>query len=250
MSNKLKIALVLILLGLIGVMSLLTINFSMDQLPPEIVKQFSPQVIQLLVLMNPTILVVIGVAVGVALYDKVLLKLPLISSILGIESSNISIKQQLIWGIVYGFLVGICTTSIGLIFKNAIPDEFAIASNNIQTTVLARVLYGGIAEELMMRFGFMTFVVWIVFKLTKSLRPSTYWIGIVLSTLLFALGHFPVVFTTIGSPSLQFLTYILIGNSVAGLFFGHLYWKKGLEAAIFSHMFAHVTMLLLERMTA
>jgi len=69
-----------------------------------------------------------------------------------------------------------------------------------------------------------------------------YWIAIALSTLLFALGHFPVVFLAISEPSFTLLSYILIGNSIAGLVFGWLYWKKGLEAAIIAHAFAHVAM--------
>lgn len=238
------------ILGLIGVASLLTVNFPTDQLPEEIVQRFSPLALKLLLLVNPTILIVIGVAIGVALHDKVLLKLPTIAALLGIEASNITLKRQLLWGVTYGFLVGICTTAVGLMFNAAIPAEFSSINSNLQTTVAARILYGGIAEELMLRFGFMTLVVWIVFKLTKSLRPSTYWVGIVLSTLLFAVGHFPVVFSTIANPSLLFLTYILIGNSIAGLFFGYLYWKKGLEAAIFAHMFAHVTMVIIEQFFA
>ena len=90
----------------------------------------------------------------------------------------------------------------------------------------------------------MTLVVWIVFKMSKSLGNSTYIIGILLSSLLFAVGHLPVVFSTVAEPSAMLIAYIILGNASAGILFGWLYWKKGLEAAMIAHIFAHITMMI------
>jgi len=136
----------------------------------------------------------------------------------------------------------ICTCGNGA--GRIIPQEFEALKNQIEVTLLVRFGYGGITEELLLRFGFMTLVVWILSKLTKLLNSPIYWIGIVISTLLFAIGHFPIVYASLTHPSLVMLTYVLIGNSVGGLFFGWLYWKKGLEAACIAHIFAHVAMVL------
>lgn len=73
------------------------------------------------------------------------------------------------------------------------------------------------------------------------------WIGIVLAALLFAVGHFPVVFSSVKNPTISLLTYVLTGNTIGGVFFGWLYWKKGLEAAFIGHIFAHVAMLMGEQ---
>ena len=113
----------------------------------------------------------------------------------------------------------------------------------IKITILARFTYGGLTEELLMRYGFMTLIVWIIYKITKKLNSITYWTGIILAAALFALGHFPIAFSAVSDPSVSLLSYILIGNSLAGIFFGWLYWKKGLEAAFIGHIFAHVAML-------
>ncbi len=114
----------------------------------------------------------------------------------------------------------------------------------VQFTPIARFLYGGITEEILVRFGFMTLLVWLAFKITKNLNDLTYWVGIVLASLLFAIGHFPTVFSVVANPSASFLTYIMVGNSIAGLFFGWLYWRKGLEAAIIAHIMTHVVMMM------
>ena len=94
-----------------------------------------------------------------------------------------------------------------------------------------RFLYDGITEEILMRFGLMTFLVWLVSKIIKKTNDASYCAGILISSLLFAVGHFPVAFQAVNNPSADLLSYILIGNSVGGFIFGWLFWEKGLEAS-------------------
>ena len=135
-----------------------------------------------------------------------------------------------------------------MLFSNQLYHRNLSISSKLKVTTLARFGYGGLTEEILMRYGLMSLVVWIVYKLSKSLSNLTFWIGIVVASLLFALGHFPIVFQTIENPSISLLTYVLVGNAVAGIFFGWLYWRKGLEAAFVGHVFAHVAMIIGEKM--
>ncbi|HSI75915.1 MAG TPA: CPBP family intramembrane glutamic endopeptidase, partial [Lunatimonas sp.] len=155
------------------------------------------------------------------------------------------IRQILLYGVSGGILTGIALGILGL-FRLFSPSEFELLSGQLQLTLAARFLYGGITEEILMRFGLMTLLVWLTAKLFKGLKPQVYWIGIVLSSLIFAVGHFPVVFQTVGTPSIVMISYVLIGNTIGGLVFGWLYWKKGLESAFLAHIFAHVVMVLSE----
>ena len=243
MKPKLKLGLTLFALGFLGVLTMMTMTFPEGAFPPEVM-QLPPIVLKLLILINPTVFLLVAVVVGILLFDKVNFKVPVISSLLKIEQEDYKtiFMQQLKYGVLLGLLAGILIVATAQIYNAFIPEEFGILENEVVPTLAARFLYGGITEELLLRFGFMTFVVWIVFKLTKRLNNTAYWIGIVVSTLLFAVGHFPIAFAAIPNPSALLLSYILIGNSVGGLIFGWLYWKKGLEAAIISHAFAHVAM--------
>jgi hypothetical protein len=245
MKSKFRLGLVLFFLGFLGVLTMLTVTVPLKDLPEQFA-QFSPIVIKLLVLVNPTIMLIISVLVGSILYDKVNLTVPTISSLLKIDSSfqTTTFPQQLKYGVSLGLLAGVLITLIASVFGAIIPQELEALDNTMEITLLARFGYGGITEELLLRFGFMTLVVWITSKLTKKLNSPIYWIGIIISTLLFAVGHFPTVYISITDPSFTLLTYILIGNSVGGGVFGWLYWKKGLEAACIAHMFAHVAMVL------
>jgi len=71
-----------------------------------------------------------------------------------------------------------------------------------------------------------------------------YWIGILISSVIFALGHFPIAFQAVSNPSGLLLNYILHGNSIGRVIFGWLYWKKGLETAFIAHIFTHIIMIL------
>src|SRR5690606_17750459 len=110
-------------------------------------------------------------------------------------------------------------------------------------TPLARILYGGITEEILIRFGLMSLLVWIINKLSGSLSKGVYFAGILLAAFLFAIGHFPVVFTSMANPSAALLAYVFLGNTLAGVFYGWLYWRKGLEAAFIAHIVTHLVMM-------
>ena len=241
MRPKLKIGLTLFALGFLGILSLLTSTLPYGDLPEQIA-QLPPFIIKLLVLLQPSIILLIAVLVGTLLYDKVKFTVPTISSLFGIEKPQTSFVQQVKYGVPLGLFAGALIVLTASLFELFISEEFKAIGNQVQITLFVRFGYGGITEELLMRFGFMTLVVWVTSKLTRRLNDLTYWVGIGLSTLLFAAGHLPVVYASVSAPSALLVTYTLVGNSIGGLIFGWLYWKKGLESAIFAHIFAHVAM--------
>jgi phosphoglycerol transferase MdoB-like AlkP superfamily enzyme len=169
------------------------------------------------------------------------LDVPVIKGALRKEKRG-NIRRIVLFGMAGGIIAGIFILMVGAAYEPLLPDEFLKLGENIQTSLAVRFLYGGITEEILMRFGLMTFIVWLLSKIFKALNAKTYWGSILLAALLFALGHFPVVFQAVGSPSALLLSYIVLGNSIGGIIFGWLYWKRGLESAFIAHIFAHVIM--------
>ena len=249
MNKKITLGITLTILGLIGIASMLTMTI---QLPPEaeaiLNDRFTHQQIKLLTLINPTIMLIVAVIIGTILYRKVNLKVPIIEKMIGIENENLNISNILSYGILGGVLSGILLSLVGLIFNPILPNEFLELGESIKPTLAARFLYGGLTEEILMRFGLMTLIVWLASKIFKGTKPIVYWIGIVVAAIIFALGHFPIAYQAVESPSAGLLTYIVIGNTIGGLTFGWLYWKKGLECAFLAHIFAHVVMVMAEPM--
>ena len=246
-KGKLKVGLTLAGLGIIGILSILSMDIP---LPPEaeaILKaKFSPQQIKLLTLINPTIMLIVFVIIGTLLYQQVNLKVPLIEKMLGVRKEPIELSGILQYGILGGILAGMLLSLVGLIFYPILPLEFKELGESLQPSLAARFLYGGFTEEILMRFGLMTLIVWLASKILGGTKPMVYWIGILIAAIIFALGHFPIAYQAVENPSTGLLAYILIGNSIGGIIFGWLYWKKGLESAFLAHIFAHVVMVLAE----
>ena len=71
-----------------------------------------------------------------------------------------------------------------------------------------------------------------------------YWTGIIISAVDFGLGHVPAIFLFLEAPTPLLIVYAVFVNSVFGVIAGWLYWKKGLEAAMFAHISAHVVLLI------
>lgn len=242
--NLILLGIVLFVMGFAGVLSLLTMDFKIpDEAAALIAEKFTPMQFKLVTLINPTVLMIIAIVVGIVLHKKVALGAPVIESLISKEKVN-NLKGILFFGLIGGIFAGLLIELAKLVFMQIVPAEFAEISQNLQYTLAARFLYGGITEEILMRFGLMTFLVWLASKIIKSGNNINYWTGIVLSSLIFAIGHFPAVFQSVENPSMAFLSYIVLGNSIGGLAFGWLYWKKGLEAAMIAHIFAHVVMVI------
>jgi len=112
---------------------------------------------------------------------------------------------------------------------------------------IVRFLYGGITEELLLRWGVMTLLVWAARRLLHkgdgSPKPA-YFIGPILtSAVLFGVGHLPIASLLNGGLTLPVTIYVITGNSTFGVVAGFLDGKKGLEAAIIAHMSAHIVLI-------
>lgn len=102
--------------------------------------------------------------------------------------------------------------------------------------------YGGIAEEVQLRLFLMTLLLWIVARIGKRTpRDGTYWGAIIAAALLFGTGHLPAAVKIWGPDALVIARTVLL-NAVAGVAFGWLYWKRGLEMAVLAHFGADIVL--------
>jgi len=119
-----------------------------------------------------------------------------------------------------------------VVFRPLTP-EFQEAAQGASASRLEGFLasfYGGIAEEILTRLFLVSLIAWM-------LRGRAVWLAIVVAALVFAAGHLPAV-ATISSLTLALVTRTLVLNSLAGITFGWLYWRRGLEAAMIAHFTA------------
>jgi membrane protease YdiL (CAAX protease family) len=81
--------------------------------------------------------------------------------------------------------------------------------------------YGAIPEELLMRLGLMTLLVWFGARLTRSAVPSpaAVWTAIVATALLFGAGHLPTTAAMLPFTPLVIARALLL-NGIGGVLFG------------------------------
>lgn len=243
MNNKFKLGLFIFLIGFVGVLSTLTMDIPLpEEAQKAILELFSPWQLKLLNLINPTFFLLIAVALGIVLYDKIGLRSPILEGLIH-KGKTTGLSGILHYGVIGGMISGVLILLVTVAFHPFLPVEFLEIGEKFSPGIAVRFLYGGLTEEILMRFGAMSFFVWLIFMVSGKLNSAVYWIGIVLSAILFGFGHLPMVYALVGLPTVELVLYIILGNAVGGIVFGWLYWKKGLEAAMVAHLFAHITML-------
>jgi len=193
-------------------------------------------------------LLALAVLAGVMLSPKVGLSAPVITSWMEGRGFMSSLQPLLVPGLLGGVGGGIAIVLISTLFNPWLPAE---AEAHISTLgqllpLTTRVLYGGITEELLMRWGLMTLLVWGIWRGTMKRHPqptsACFHAAIIISAVIFGIGHLPLAFLIVPDATFALIAYVIIANSAFGVVAGYLYWKRGLEAAILAHMIAHVVM--------
>ena len=234
--------------GLLGVVAVLP--YAMDLVGSGIFGQGAatdmpiPLVLTLALLQNG-ILLAVAILIGLVLSERIGLRMPLIQA--WTTGKRSAAGAVVLPALLAGAAVGTTLVAIeALVFLRHLPPAmqrlFAIP---LWKRLLGSVLYGGITEELIMRLFLLSLVAWLCGRWWKTPgglpSPGAFWIAIVLVAMLFGLGHLPATAAiTPLTPTIVFRALVL--NGIAGIVFGYLYWRHGLEAAMIGHMTAHIVM--------
>lgn len=143
-----------------------------------------------------------------------------------------------------GLVGGILGVAMLAAFARFSPEPLAQLQDRFSFPLIARVLYGGITEEILVRWGLMTAMVWACWRIFQGGvgAPSAraVWLAILLSALAFGALHLPVATTMLGPVPASLSAYVVIANAAFGIVAGFLFWRYGLEAAMIAHMSAHL----------
>ena len=253
MTFKKRLFLILWVAGVVGVLSFLLVDLNalVSQLPVPAGTEkfyFTPA-IKLLSLVQPTVILTVAVLIGVGLASKVGLSSPVAEEAAKGGQLGSALKPQIVPALTGGLLGGVGIILTWLLWKPFLPSELVTRSAEINRLLPlpTRLLYGGITEELLLRWGLMTLLVWAAWRFFQKQkgepRPFFFISAIIASAVIFGLGHLPFAFVIIPNGNVAMILYVVVGNSFFGLIAGYLYWKKGLESAMLAHMLAHVVML-------
>jgi len=246
-----KTFLVLLALGLPGILSLIpTIISQLGALPSELADMGMPLVVAL-ALLNPLILLALGVTMGTLLAHRVGLRSLVAEKVRQGAAIWPQLRPHIAMAFVAGLIFAVVVLGLdalinpfaGTALENASAAGESPTIGALLTQLLLGLLYGGIVEELLLRWGVMTLLVWIGWRAAQRgqglPRPALVWTAIVLSALLFGIGHLPAMASMVTlTPLIIFRTVLL--NALGGLLFGWLFWRRNLETAMVAHAAAHV----------
>jgi hypothetical protein len=253
MSFKTRLFFILLTAGLAGVFSFLLVDLSalvaLLPIPAGTEIPLITPAVKLLSLIQPAMLLALAVFSGVALAHRVGLSSPAAEAAASGDPVWPALKPQIVPGIIGGLSGGGAIVAITLLTKPFLSAETVerIAAFGRLVPLPTRLLYGGITEELLLRWGVMTLLVWAAWRLLQRREgepKAAYLVGaIVISSLVFGLGHLPVAYMILPEATVVLTLYVIVANSIFGLIAGYLYWQRGLESAMLAHMLAHVVML-------
>ena len=235
---KWKLALLLTLVSLPGVLA--TSWLALPLLVDESTLPVPLATLQLAGALQSTVLVLVAAWVGVLAAARVGLSAPALSAVVQGGGVLAALRPQ----IVPGFLGGLAGAVVIVAFHAFAPAALNAVQPETPLSLVVRVLYGGITEEVLIRWGLMTAIAWAGWRLFQRGAPqvagTVMWTAVVLSALVFGVSHLPVVAMSLPELPASVAAYVTIGNALFGLVAGYLFWRYGLEAAIVAHVLAHV----------
>jgi len=250
---KTRLFLILFFAGVVGVFSILLVDLTaLVALVPVPAGTEIPSItwsLKLLAVIQPTVILAVAVFIGITLAPKVGLRAPTAEALAAGSAVASALKPQIVPGLIGGALGGFFIILSSLLFKPLLSAETInrVGQFGKLLPLPTRLLYGGITEELLLRWGVMTLLVWLMWRLLQKRQAAptqaTFVTANVISALVFGVGHLPIAFMLLPNASLALVLFVIIANSTFGIIAGYLFWKKGLESSMIAHMVGHVVLL-------
>lgn len=224
--------------GIVGVLAVVPYQLAAIKIPEV---RLTDVLVQVVVVNGP--LVAVAVAVGTALAHRVGLR---------VRAPDVELRDYAIAGAAgFGVAAGIVALDVAL-FQPLVPtpvhgEELTEAMAPVWTRALAS-LYGGVTEELLLRYGLLTLLFWAISKLQLVVearsRRAAAWAAILLTALAFGAAHLPATAAMVELTPVVVVRALAL-NGLAGVLFGWLYWRRDLLAAMVAHFAADVVIVLL-----
>ena len=245
-TSRLRLGLLLWVAGLFGVaaMSLFVLPrllpFLAEVLGPEKVQPVPVWLLSVASLAQSALILALAVWSGTALAPAVGLHAPAFEAVATGDPVLRALRPQLLPGLAGGAFGGL----VLVLFALLAPPELAAVPKRLDAPLLVRVLYGGVTEEILLRWGFMTLLVWLAWRCIQRRigepRTSHVWLAIIGSAIVFGVAHLPIAAVLIGELTARVVAFVIVANSLFGIVAGYLFWRYGLESAIVAHSVAHV----------
>jgi membrane protease YdiL (CAAX protease family) len=244
-NNTLYVA--LLILGLIGVAGVLPYIFSIMRTP---IPSSSIPMLVVLQLIQAALLLALTLYLGMVASSRIGWSAPYLEALVARKKIPSSMATSLSFAAMCGILLALLLFLLDVfLLGTSIPSIVANAGTVPAWQRVLAALYGGIDEELLMRFFLLSVLVSLSLMISKHVtkkggKTTAVWVAIILSSLFFAFGQLPAS-TFSASGAVPSIVRVALLQGLAGILFGWLYWKKGLEAAMVAHFSSDVMLLVI-----
>jgi membrane protease YdiL (CAAX protease family) len=222
--------------------SVLVIPYSLELTSSEVE---ITAILLLLTIVQNLVLFAVAVFFGLILSKQIRMGLPILQGILEGKNQTKELKSIMTPSLCLGVLAGILIVLLNIPFNKLTPELRLLEVSASTGKAFLASFYGGIAEEVLLRLFLVSLFVWITFKIKKTKEgcPTDFgiWLSIILASIIFGLGHLPVTAQITSLTEIVIIRAIVL-NSIGGIIFGWLYWKKGLESAMIAHFSADIVL--------
>lgn len=216
-----------------------------DRLDPDATLP-SRRVLVALAVGQSTVLVGIAAAIGAFTAPAVGFEAPAFAAVFGPGAVWPALEPQLLPAVAVS-LAGSAVFLLAYygVFRPRLDERSVRVMERLRLDlgILGRVLYGGVAEEILARWGLVSLLAWLGSLAVGGVGPAVIWAAILVAGVLFGLGHLPSYLGAGCRATPTFLAAMLFLNGWASVIFGWLFWQYGLEAAILSHALFHLAWL-------
>ena len=253
LKSTVRGAVALFALGMLGVAALAVYSVPSLREIPELAILSYPTLV-LLASINSTILLIAFVLLGSVSAPRIGLTSHVYSWASGspTEWGAFRASLPLAAALGIGLFVAVAILDVAFAPFTQLPVDETITETAALNTLLAsvpmRLLYGGITEEILLRWGVMAPVAFAIWWIRNRLgddrkEPSdaTMWAAIIVSAVLFGIGHLPALASTVGLTT-QLIVRTVLLNALVGIALGWLFWRRSLEAAMVAHAMFHVAL--------
>jgi hypothetical protein len=245
----LKSFLAIVLAGVLGVLALIPVtipqltfiiaaNPALADLPDA--------VILLAALANALLLLIVAALVGSLIAPRVSLRSLIAEKASFGKKVLPELRSSLLLAFSGGLVLAVVIAVFDQLFLPLMGEEMQAATGfevHPLVQLAMGMLYGGITEEILLRWGVMSLLVWlgwIVFQRAKKPpAPFLFWAAIILAAVLFGVAHLPAMASMVELNTMIIFRTVLL-NAIGGIFYGWLFWRRNLEAGMVAHASTHI----------
>lgn len=196
----------------------------------------------------PAVLVVVATAVGTATAPRVDLRSLVHDRVARGDPVLDPLRAAAPRAVAVGLGTGAALVGLDALLTTVVPAAAPPGTSEDSLAVVAasapaRFLFGGVAEELLLRWGLVSALAWGLSAVVPGDRErAAVWTAVVLAAVAFGAAHLPAAAAST-TLTLPVVGRVLALNALAGVVFGWLYVADALEAAMLAHAAAHVPLL-------